>query len=520
MHLRTHASPAATRATLLVLIVHNHKVRHRRTETSRAGSNSAAAYIDSKVCPHCQQNILIMVAISKLLNNGLLLAGQLIYSDLATPQQASAEQYNIVKFLGGSAPYVQHPGFGISTDVPNQCTLDQVHLLSRHGERYPSKNNGKQLEAIMAKFDAYDKAFVGELTFLNDYTYFVKDKAYYEKETTPANSEGTYAGVSTAYRHGAFFRSKYKSLFNLSSDVLNVMTSNSGRIHMTSRFFARGFMGDEYNDDSVKFYILSEDDDMGANSLTPRFGCKAYNEDMNNDIVSQYDTSYLDTARARILTGNEELNLTKSDVKQLFGWCAYEINVRGQSPFCDLFTNEEFIRYSYLVDLSNYYSHGVGNNLTATIATPYLQATLKQLKDENPSMKIVLGFTHDTDVEIYHAGLGLLEPESDLPTDHIPFPNPYVHSQIVPQGARLITEKYTCGDQSYVRFLVNDAVYPIKTCQSGPGFSCPLDEFESYINSRTAGKDYQSQCQTEYPSEVSFLWDYKTANYTAEDIDN
>lgn len=459
-----------------------------------------------------------MVALSKLVNNGLLLAGQLIYGDLATPQQAASEQYNILHFLGGSGPYVQHPGFGISTDIPNQCTLEQVHLISRHGERYPSKGMGKSLEAIMAKFDAYNKPFTGELNFLNDYTYFVSDPALYEKETTPWNSDGTYAGVSTASRHGMAFRSKYSSLFNSSNENLLVFTSNSGRVHVTAQNFARGFMGTEYSGSSVDYYVIAENATMGANSLTPRAGCAAFSESQNAAILGQYDSSYLNTAKDRILKGNDGLNLTTADVKMLFSWCAYEINVRGRSPFCTLFTNDEFIKYSYSFDLDNYYAHSPANKLTTTIAAPYLNATLKFLKEENPSFKILLSFTHDTDLEIFHAGLGLLEPKTDLPTDHIPFPNPYVHSQIVPQGARLVTEKYSCGGESYVRYLVNDAVYPIQSCQSGPGFSCKLSEYESYINSRIEGKDYKAQCKTDFTGELTFLWDYKTANYNATDI--
>lgn len=461
-----------------------------------------------------------MVALSKLVNNGLLLAGQLIYGDLASPQQAAAEQYNILHFLGGSAPYVQHPGFGISTNVPSQCTLEQVHLISRHGERFPSKSLGKRLETIMAKFDDYNETFVGELAFLNDYTYFVSDLALYEKETTPWNSDGTYAGVSTATRHGLAFRSKYKSLFDSSKEKLLVFTSNSGRVHVTAQNFARGFLGTQYSDSSVDYYVIAEDENMGANSLTPRVGCAAFDEDQNKGVLDKFDSSYLKTAKERIVKGNDGLNLTTSDVKQLFSWCAYEINVRGKSPFCSLFTNEEFIRYSYSNDLDNYYEHGPANNLTATIAAPYLNATLQLLKESSPDFKVLLSFTHDTDIEILHAGLGLLEPKSPLPTDHIPFPNPYVHSQLVPQGARLITEKYSCDGESYVRYLVNDAVYPIQSCQSGPGFSCKLSDFESYINSRIEGKDYQAQCQTDYTGELTFLWDYKTANYTAADIDS
>lgn len=460
-----------------------------------------------------------MVSISKLLNNGLLLVDHSIYRDLATPEQASVESYNYVRFLGGSGPYVQHPGFGISTDVPEQCQLEQVHLMSRHGERYPSTKVGTKLEAIMDKVKAYNQTFKGELAFFNDYKYFVPNKNLYEKETTPANSEGTYAGVSNALRHGYTFRAKYKSLFNATTEKLNVFTSNSGRVHETAKYFARGFLGDDYSDKAASYHILAENLTLGANSLTPRKACLTYNDSSNDDIIAKYDTSYLDTARARILKDNKGLNLTGSDIEDLFSWCAFETNVKGSSKVCDLFTNEEFIRYSYSVDIDNYYSHGPGYNISTVMAAPYLNATTALLNEENPKFKILLAFSHDTDLEIHIAGLGLVSPDQPLPVDRVPFPSPYSHVQIVPQGARLITEKFRCGSESYVRIILNDAVIPLKNCQNGPGFSCKLSDYTKYINGRLSGIDYKEQCQIgSAPAEVSFLWDYSTKNYTAPDI--
>lgn len=458
-----------------------------------------------------------MVAITNLLHSGLLLVNQAVYQDVATPQQASTDQYNIVRYLAGSGPYIQRPGYGIATEIPDQCQLEQVHLLSRHGERYPSKNKGKKFEELYAKFRKQTKPFVGELAFLNDYEYFVLDKEYYEKETTPANSEGLYAGTSDALNHGTTFRSKYNDLYN-SSEELVVFTSNSGRVHVTSKYFARGFLGDDYNEKNVKFNVLAEEKEMGANSLTPNIGCKAYEKDYNSSIAKEYDTSFLDDAAKRITKGND-LNLTLLDVFHLFEWCAYEINVRGLSPFCNLFTKDEFVKYSYGEDLTYYYRSGPGNNATRDIGAPFWKASLKYLKEENPENKIVLLFTHDTHIEILHAALGVVAPKEDLPTDHIPFPVPYSHVLVVPMGSRTYTEKYNCGGESYVRFVLNDAVVPIESCQSGPGFSCKLSDYEKYLESRLAGTDYKSQCDNgKAPNELTFLWDYNSKNYTAPDI--
>lgn len=461
-----------------------------------------------------------MVAISQIINNGLLLTSQLVFQDVATPHQASTEQYNLVKYLGGAGPYIQHPGFGILTDIPDQCKLEQIHLLLRHGERYPSKNKGKEFEELYQKFQNYGKPFVGELAFLNSYEYFVTDKNYYEKETTPFNSEGPYAGTTDALSHGAAFRLKYSDVFD-SEDKLTVFTSNSGRCHVTARYFARGFLGDDFNDEKVDFAVIAEEDKFGANSLTPVVSCKNYHSGANNEFVKQFDTSYLSAAAARITKGNDGFSLSEKEVDRLIAWCAYEINAKGYSPFCNLFTNDELVRNSYALDLSYYYSNGPGNNLTATIGAPFLKATLDYLKEENPPQKVVLAFTHDTNIEQFHSALGIVAPDQPLPNDYIPFPVPYAHTQIVPMGARLYTEKYKCGNDSYVRYVVNDAVVPIKHCQNGPGFSCKLSDYENYINSRLEGKDYATQCGAQnVPDKLTFLWDYNQTNYSAPDIDS
>ncbi|KAL6454678.1 PHO5 Repressible acid phosphatase [Candida maltosa Xu316] len=459
-----------------------------------------------------------MVSVSKLVNSGLVLAGQSVFQDVATPQQARTQEYNIINFLGGSAPYLQRSGFGISTDIPETCEIEQVQLFSRHGERYPSVSVGKNLEAIYKKIQNYNGTFKGELAFLNDgYTYFVPDSELYEKETSPKNSQGLYAGTTNALRHGAAFRAKYDSLYKINS-TLPVFSSNSGRCYETSRYFARGFLGDDFEEGkTVKFSIISEDEDSGVNSLTPRYGCPNYNSSANSATVKEYNTTYLKDIADRLVKENPGFNITASEISSFVDWCAFETNVRGSSPFCDIFTNEEFVKASYANDLSNYYSNGPGNNFTKVVGSTLLNASLALLKDESNSNQIWLSFSHDTDLEIFHSALGLVEPSEDLPTDYIPFPNPYVHSSIVPQGARIYTEKLRCGNDSYVRYIINDAVVPISKCATGPGFSCKLDDFEDYINERIGDINYVEQCNanTSYPTEVTFYWDYKNTTYDA-----
>lgn len=455
-----------------------------------------------------------MVALNRVLNPSFLLVSPAVLNNVATPQQAATEQYNVVRYLGGSAPYIERSGHGIATAIPPQCTLEQAHLLSRHGERYPSRGDGVEFERILAKFAAY-RHFSGALLFLNDYAYFVTDSAYYEQETSTTNSQGLFAGTEDARRHGALFRARYASLYH--GDVLPVFTSNSRRCFHTARNFARGFLGDD-SAAAAKLVVVDEAAKMGANSLTPRYGCPAYDGSANRNKVAAYDSSYLEAIAVRFNHDNPGLGLTATDVSSLFLWCAFEINVRGLSPFCSLFSPNEYIRRSYQTDLENYYSSGPGHNLSAVVGTPLVAASLALLKQDSPN-KIWLSFTHDTDMEMFLTTLGLMDPVRDLPVDHIAFPNPYAAAEMLPQGARIYTEKYRCGDDSYVRFLVNGAVVPIEECSSGPGFSCRLDHYEAYIVDRIQANDYAEQCLLQDApasrGKLTFYWDYNTTDYNA-----
>lgn len=456
-----------------------------------------------------------MVAISKLINGGLVASGQTVFQQLATPEQAAIEQYNIVRYLGGAGPYIQNPGVGISTDIPSQCSIEQIQLMSRHGERFPTKNAGKRYEAIMKKFTDYPNKFEGELYFLNSYEYFVSDPKYYDQETSPSNSASPYAGTTNALRHGAAFRARYNSLYN-ESEVIPVFTSNNHRVWETSQYFIRGFLGGQYDTEKVDTVVLSEDLSMGANSLTPASACSAWNSDEHIDIINNYTTKYLEDIRDRLTKDNKGLNLTTDNIHELFGWCAYEINVKGSSPICDLFTQDELVQYEYSIDLTQYYEDGPGNSVTKPIGSVLLNASLELLKDSSNPNKIWLSFSHDTDWENFHSALGLFEPEEDLPSDYIPYPNIYVHSNIVPQGARVYTEKLKCGEDSYVRYIVNDAVIPIKACSSGPGFSCKLDDFEGYVKNRLHGVNYAESCDIGNATDtLTFYWDYTSKDYNA-----
>ncbi|QLL34624.1 hypothetical protein HG536_0G04860 [Torulaspora globosa] len=429
-------------------------------------------------------------------------------------------QEDIFRFLGGAGPYFSFPfDNGIPEQTPDCCKLMQVQLFARHGERFPTKKKGNKILETYYKLANYTGTFNESLSFLNDdYEFFVRDPEYYEEETTLKNSLNPlnpYTGERDAQRHSQNFLALYKNLLNETSSFA-VFTSNSKRCHDTAQFFIDG-LGNDYN---VSLQVIDEAPSSGANSLTPRYGCANFSESENDGYVRTYSREYLSNLAKRLNIENKGLNLTNSDAENLFFWCAYELNVRGYSDICSIFTEEELIHFSYQDDLESYYENGNGNSLGAVAGSILFNASVELLKQSDDlEQKAWLSFTHDSDLINYIAAVGLFDNGVKLNTSYVPFrDHVYRKSWIAPQGARIYTQKFSCYNQSYVRYVVNDAVIPIESCSSGPGFSCPLEQFYDYAESRLSDINFSDKCGkiiATNATSLTFYWDYKTRNYNA-----
>lgn len=459
-----------------------------------------------------------------MLFGGLLNLPSFMYRQVGNPELAATEQYNIVKYLYGTGPYMDYSGYGISPDLPDDCELLQVQMFMRHGERYPGIKVGESFEELVSRLQNSTKdskePIVGPLSFLDDYEYFVKNESLYEYETTPQDCDGPYTGYSTSRRAGEYMRAKYGDLYN-ELEPLPLFIAASARVYQTGKFFSQGFLaGTENPEDKAIFNVISENKTQGLNTLTPRWGCNTYNEELDHDevdkMVNEFPSDFYQDIVDRLKDKNDGLQLNASDIPNMFQMCGYELNVRGYSPFCELFTQDEFVKNSYKNDLSFYYTSGPGNPNSKLAGYIALNATLRLLKDppqDLPNNKIWLNFVHDTDLEIYHSALGLFDPIKNLSTSEIDFNNNnFHHIDLSPMGGRLITEKFVNkkDQQTYVRFIVNNSVKPLASCHNGPGFSCKLEDFLGYIDSRFNGIDINQACNvnTSNPLLVNFYWDY------------
>ncbi|KAK5114695.1 hypothetical protein LTR62_002268 [Meristemomyces frigidus] len=144
---------------------------------------------------------------------------------------------------------------------------------------------------------------------------------------------------------------------------------------------------------------------------------------------------------------------------------------------------------------------GPGNPYSTSIGWLFLEATAKLLQQGPGVGTLFFSFMHDGDIIPMLTTLGLLTPEKhDLPTTHIPHGRSWRTSDLVSMGGRIIFERLVrgepkmCWDHSeygypnhvyctpstqehFVRINVNDGIVALPGCDSGPGRSCPLEQF-------------------------------------------
>ncbi|KAG0677797.1 acid phosphatase pho5 [Pichia californica] len=438
------------------------------------------------------------------------------YSSYATDQQ------NILRHLGGTGPFVEAVGWGIPTETPYQCTIDQAHLFMRHGERYATKGSDKGLRTLYnrLKNTAQNITAVGPLSFVGDESFtFFEEASWHDQETY----YGPYAGTGDLFHMGNILRERYAHLVN-SSKTLPIFTAGQKRVFDSAVNFANGFTFNQYAQ-NYTMVVLPENQDSGLNSLTNTNSCPNFDGDYEGAYANQ-TLQYSTIEAARLNALSPGFNITAADVYNMCGYCAFELDVRGSSPFCDALSQDAMIGFGYDKDISTYYSDGPGYNMSFVSGSAYANATLALLKDNKTEENTYFSFSHDNDLLRYVTFLGFFDIDGDLPVDHVDFYKFYSVSEIIPMGGRLITERLSCynetskEDDKFVRFLLNDQVIPFPNCSSGPGYSCPLDSYAEIIESQLL--DFPELCaqNTSTPLYTSFYWDWESGKYPTEYTSN
>ncbi|PPQ78901.1 hypothetical protein CVT26_011710, partial [Gymnopilus dilepis] len=245
---------------------------------------------------------------------------------------------------------------------PSHCTITQVDILQRHGARFPTSGATTQIKAALEKLQSATIFLDPKLSFLRNYTYALGTNDLIPFGAMQSNTAGKEA-----------FR-RYSAL--ISGDALPfVRASSSSRVVDSANNWTAGLsMASNHRFNPVLSVVLQENlNDTLDDSMCPNAG--------SSDAQTSIWTSiYGPPIAARLNAQAPSANLTAPDISNLIPQCAFDTLFKeAPSPFCDLFTREEFAQFEYFGDLDKFYGTGSGQPLGRVQGVGYVNELLARL---------------------------------------------------------------------------------------------------------------------------------------------
>ena len=425
-------------------------------------------------------------------------------------------RFHIQRHLSAISPYFTSNNDGFSPNLPRGCTVKKAVYIVRHGSIYA--NDYDYNETIVPFLDR-----LKNFTHHTDFNYF-KEFAFLTNWTSPiANPDEqveqlTRSGALEAFNLGTKLAYRYPHLLNKSkTHSFKIWTSKAARTWQSALMILQGLNGGRYSKDQL--VNVSEAKTRGANTLTPKETCPRFKGSWGSKQAETWLKHYSRSIIERFHRLLPTVFWSPDDILAMQELCAYELVIRGSSPFCSLFSAEDWLSFEYYFDIKYYYEFGYGNNLSPSLGMPWLVAS-SDLLHSHPSSKktkdqdIYIAVAHREMPPLILSALGLyndsqhsdlINPNVTFPFDEINYHRVWKSSEIVPFLGHIVLERFDCSSKtnsngSFIRVLVNESPKPLPGCDSGPGASCPFDQYMDYVKDRDdLFDDFSKACRLDHP---------------------
>ncbi|KAH5056181.1 3-phytase [Parastagonospora nodorum] len=439
---------------------------------------------------------------------------------------SQSPDFDITKYWGNLSPWysVRSSDYGLPDAdplIPDGCDITQVHLLYRHGARYPTSGAAPQTFAQkVANATKTGLSVSGDLTFLGDWTY----KLGAELLTPFGRSQNFMLGVA--------YRQLYGHLLNNFTETKTIpvfRTQSQDRMVKTAQNFAAGFFGVPEFLNEVNIEIIVEAQGVN-NSGAPYEICKNSNVankgSIGSTVASRFAVNAFNSTIARLQSQVSGINFTSTDAIAMMQLCSYETHALGYSAFCDLFSEEDFLNYEYYYDLSFYYNNGPGSPVAAAQGKGYLDEFIARFTGKYPGANSALNETFDNTTTFFSLNQSIYADATHevvvldtltafnltalfngpplSPTGNRR-ENSFVASKLVPFATHFTAQVLSCPAMQptkQIRFIVNDAVIPINEsypgCPEDANGLCSFDHVVSVLQKRSAEIDFDYDCFANY----------------------
>ncbi|KAK3709720.1 hypothetical protein LTR37_010747 [Vermiconidia calcicola] len=454
------------------------------------------------------------------------------------PIKGNSDNGNIFQLHGQLSHYFPNPvGFGVDEySLPKDAHIAQLHMLSRHGSRYPTVGAGAQL--LAEKIQNFtngtlgEVTFTGELSFLNNWQY------------TLGNEILVPVGKQELFDSGTLHQYMYGHLYPNNGSKIVARSTTQDRMTKSAEYFLAGFFGLEWTSNATLVLAIETETEVWNNTLAGYFNCDnsyGYKNEGGDNATEQWVEIYLADATERLApNAGKHFNWTAEDSYNAQSLCAYETVAVGYSSFCGLFTYEEWEGYEYSIDINFAGQSGFQSPTGRAVGAGYVEEIRARLEhhliekptaqvnvtlDSNPktfplNQALNFDFSHDTNIMGILTAFGFTQFAEVLPVDHIKTDRQLVVSHMEPFAARLDIEvintpspldgkrsegdKYLDGDETtYVHFILNQRTLPLGVSypECGPRDDgwCTLETFLDVLSTKLEEAQYDYSCNGDWP---------------------
>ncbi|TBU32593.1 phosphoglycerate mutase-like protein, partial [Dichomitus squalens] len=381
-------------------------------------------------------------------------------SSRASPPERGAFDY--AAHLGNLSPYQKAPvPGGIREALPDDCEVEQIMLMHRHGSRYPLASELVFVTDLVAKLGnssaALKKARLpANLKFLKDgYT------------STLGHDDLTAPGRLQLFEHGVNFRLKYPKL-----QADSILAGNQDRVVESAQWFAQGYFGRSWATlNGTEFSTIAEDS-VTPSWITPMNTCKKWQYAYGNNATVEWGSIYLPPIAKRLNKLLPGVNLTTDNVHGALYACAYDLAALGTSPWCGAFTQSEIEDFEYELDLlmDGAFGWNLPSPMGEVLGGLLVRKVVERFTNASGAAKpVYLEFGHDTTIDLALTALGLAKDTPPLSAQGpVRRARKFRTSTQVPFAAQMVWERFSCsasfGGAPQVRLVLNDAPFPLSTC--------------------------------------------------------
>jgi len=424
--------------------------------------------------------------------------------------------FNPLHHLSGISPY--HSA-GVRKEPPDNCKVISAVYLVRHSS---IAANDDEFDETMQPFVAKLKQYLSTKPDVQDAA-FAFLSAWESPVTSKNVEELTESGVADARAFGERLALLYPHLLPNNTAKFDIWAADSPRDVGSAKGLVKGLLpkhegGDGTGDGHVRLVRVGLTSKAWGASLTPHKICQKFSKKSGKAERNMWENVYTGPIIERLKSVLPGFNLTRNDIVAMQQFCGYETVLSGSSPFCNAFTEEEWLGFEYANDL--WYQHllGYSSNVGPYLGFPFLKSASHQLwhptdtsilkkkkgklplPREPPSIpldqNLFIYLTHRQEPPALLTTLGLYNDTETLPTDHIKIDRKWRTSRIIPFLGHVALERLQCdADGDYVRVLVNEQQANLPHCHYGYDGMCPTEDFKKLVDEKEAlYGDFEAAC--------------------------